>query len=85
MADIPMDDESLVEQLLTLSKTHADAAQRFVNDYGNVSFDLSDERHPANWPATQREQMARDAATLRKLGQTMDELVQELVRRREAA
>jgi hypothetical protein len=80
-----MDDETLVEQLLTVSKTQADAAQRFVNDYGNVSFAADDERHPANWSVEQRQQMTRDATTLRKLARTMDELVQELVRRRAAA
>jgi hypothetical protein len=79
-----LDDESLVEQLLTLSKTHDEAAHRFVNDYGNASIAADDERHPANWSPAKREDMTRDAETLRKVGVAIDELVTELVRRRSA-
>ena len=84
MSHSHLDDESLVEQLLTLSRTHDEAAHRFVNDYGNASIAIDDERHPANWSPDKRDQMANDADTLRKVGVAIDELVAELARRRSA-
>lgn len=84
MSHSHLDDESLVEQLLTLSKTHDEAAHRFVNDYGNASIAPNDERHPANWSSAKRDEMTRAADTLRKLGVAIDELIEELVRRRSA-